>query len=394
MKKIILLLLLVLPNLAWAQDKPKLTLFYSPNCKACLEVKEDILPPLKEKYAGKIDWLQLDVIQDSESLSQLISLNKLIGKKEARTPSILIGNKLLVGLSEISLKLDLTIEESLTLEVIPLVLPQTNITEAFNKIPLFLIITSGLIDGINPCAFAVIVFFVSFLSVYGYRRRQILYVGSAYCLAVFIAYLLIGLGLFKFLYSISQIYIFIKGFYYLVAGLCFVMSLLSLRDYFRFKKTGSSDGAILQLPKFLKKKINLAIGSGLRSKEKKSPLGLILTAFSVGIVVSLLEAVCTGQVYVPVLVSILKYPGLRAKALFYLIVYNLMFIFPLIAIFILSFLGVGSKRFNDFLKKNIGKIKILMALLFLFLGLFLLGYEATHARIYPLIRKIVSGWIN
>jgi len=147
--------------------------------------------------------------------------------------------------------------------------------------------------------------------------------------------------------------------------------MVALYDYYKFKKTGRSQEAILQLPKFLKKRINIVIGS--RMREKKGGIwGLCVSSFVVGFLVSLLEAVCTGQVYIPTIVFILKNTDLKLKAATYLFLYNFMFILPLIVIFLLSLVGVSSTKFNNFLKKNLGRIKILMALVFFCLGLFIL----------------------
>ena len=129
---------------------------------------------------------------------------------------------------------------------------------------------------------------------------------------------------------------------------------------------------ILQLPSFLKKNIHGVIGKGLREKKQNSIPGLIIVSFGIGMIVSLLEAVCTGQVYVPMLVFILKNDQLRLKALFYLIIYNAMFVMPLFLIFLLAFFGISSQKLNDFLRKNVGILKIFLAFIFLFLGLFIL----------------------
>ena len=177
--------------------------------------------------------------------------------------------------------------------------------------------------------------------------------------------------------------------------LCFLLFGLALCDYFKFKKTKTSGDQILQLPNFLKKRIHFVIGSHLRDKsqardkeKKRKAIDLIISSFIVGVLVALLEAACTGQVYVPVIVSILKYPHLRTQAVSYLLLYNLMFILPLLFIFLLSLLGVSSDKFNNFLKTHLGKIKLVMAFLFLALGIFVLGYE----RIYEITEKIFSGF--
>jgi hypothetical protein len=151
------------------------------------------------------------------------------------------------------------------------------------------------------------------------------------------------------------------------------MGMLAVYDYFKFRKTKNSDEAILQLPKFLKKRINITIGSRMREKKGFNAWGLVATSSMVGFLVSLLEAACTGQVYVPTIVFILKNTNLRLKAATYLVIYNLMFILPLVVIFLLSLFGVSSAKFNNFLKRNVGKIKIFMAFIFFILGAFILG---------------------
>lgn len=373
-KTILFFFLLLFPFLSGAQEKVSAVLFYAPHCKACLEFKEEFLPQIKERYADKVLWSERNVEEDEQALSLLISLSRHFKNDQARYPSVFVGNILLVGRPQIESEIGASIDIALRRNSVLPLFENKDLKQIFRKLSVFTVLGSGLIDGVNPCAFAVIVFFVSFLSAYGYSRRQMLCVGIFYCLAVFIAYTLIGAGLFKFLYALRGVYYVIKMFYYLTAFLCFTLAGLSLYDYFKLKKTGYSAGMVLQLPSFLKKKINALIGSGLRQKRERSARELSAIAFVVGFGVSLLEAVCTGQVYLPTIVFILKDTELRLKAFLYLVLYNLMFITPLIAVFLLSFFGIRSHKFNEFLKSNVGRIKIITAALFMVLGFFILWY--------------------
>jgi len=228
-----------------------------------------------------------------------------------------------------------------------------------------------LIDGINPCAFAVIVFFISFLTVYNYSRRQIIIIGISYIFAVFLTYLLIGLGLFNALYRIQAIYILNRILYAGLGILCLILGVLSITDFLNWRENKSGRGQVLQLPIGLKKRINQIFG-WLRHKEKEKTLMLLLVSFSVGFLVSLLECACTGQIYIPVLSLILKQDGFNLRAFLYILVYNLFFIFPLVLLFILALIGISSQRLSEFLKKNLGPIKLLMAFLFFCLGIILL----------------------
>lgn len=361
----------MLPISSFAKEKVTATLFYSTHCKICHELREEFLPQIEEQYKEDLEWKKFNTAENAEGLSLLISLAEQFSLKEALIPSIMIGDILLVGEEDIKGELEVAIRIALEAEKSPISFLKTDVVDFFKKFSVLTVIGNGLIDGINPCAFAVIVFFISFLGVYGYKKKEIIYVGTFYCLAVFITYLLIGLGFFNFFYALEQIYFIVKAFYYFIAIFCFLMAMAAVRDYYKFKKTGHSEEAILQLPKFLKKRINLVIGS--RMREKKGGIwGLCVSSFIVGFLVSLLEAVCTGQVYLPTIVFILKNTDLKVKAAYYLFLYNFMFVLPLIIIFLLSLAGVKSTKFNDFLKKNVGRIKILMALVFFCLGLFIL----------------------
>jgi hypothetical protein len=301
-----------------------------------------------------------------------MSLSSRFHKKSSLIPAMLVGDQFLVGKKIISEKLEAAIEEALREQRTPVLsFSQKALLDKFKEISPLTLIWAGLIDGINPCAFAVIVFFISFLAVYGYKKQEIVCIGIFYISAVFLTYLLIGLGIFNFLYALSNFYTWIKMFYYFIAGFCFLLVIFSLYDYLRFMKTKETDGLILQLPKFFKTRINLVIGRGLR-KKRGGFLSLSIISFIVGFFVSLLEAVCTGQVYLPTIFFIFKIPQLRLKALFYLIIYNIMFIFPLFVVFILSFLGFRSQQFNEFLRKHLAVIKLSMAVLFLILGISIL----------------------
>jgi hypothetical protein len=95
---------------------------------------------------------------------------------------------------------------------------------------------------------------------------------------------------------------------------------------------------------------------------------MILTGLLTGFLVSLIEAVCTGQVYLPVLALLVKKNPGQWLLWFNLAVYNLIFILPLMIILSVAVFGISSQRLQEFLTKNVPLIKLLTALMFL--GLF------------------------
>ena len=115
------------------------------------------------------------------------------------------------------------------------------------------------------------------------------------------------------------------------------------------------------MPDKLKQKIHEII----RNRAKK--MTFFLSSFIIGVILSFFELACTGQIYLPTILYIIQVPSLRLKGLGYLILYNLMFILPLIGVFLITWLGVTSKTIETFFKKNLLLLKFLMTFVFAFL---------------------------
>jgi len=91
-------------------------------------------------------------------------------------------------------------------------------------------------------------------------------------------------------------------------------------------------------------------------------------ALVTGAVISLIELACTGQVYLPTIIFVLGVPALRVRGLLYLLLYNVLFIVPLIIVFLLAYWGTTSERLGQFVSRRTGAIKVATAGLFLLLG--------------------------
>lgn len=243
--------------------------------------------------------------------------------------------------------------------------------ERFLSFGLFTVLGAGLIDGINPCAFTVLVFFISFLNFVGYRRRELLILGGVFILSVFLTYILIGIGLFKFVQSLESFSLVSNIVYKGIAGLSIVLGLYSVYDWYIYKKTGNPEEVKLKLPNFIKLKIQKIIQNASRNRSK-TLFDLSGAVFVSGFAVSLLESVCTGQTYVPTISYVLRTPHLRSAAMLNLVLYNLMFILPLTLILGISLTGVTSEVFSKWTRGHLGKVKLLTAALFFLLGILLL----------------------
>lgn len=244
------------------------------------------------------------------------------------------------------------------------------VIKRFSSFGILTIIGAGLIDGINPCAFTVLVFFISFLSFAGYGTKRLLILGISFISAVFLTYILLGVGLFKFMQSLEVFATLSKIVYFGIAALAIVLGIYSLYDWHIYRKTGNPEEIKLRLPDFIKFRIQKIIQDSSRN-SKRTMIDLTLAVFLSGVVVSLLESICTGQTYVPTIAYVLKTSSLRVKAIFYLVLYNLMFITPLVIIFITALLGANSEVFSKMGRKYLGSVKLLTAFLFFLLGILL-----------------------
>jgi len=244
---------------------------------------------------------------------------------------------------------------------------EKSIIERFRKWSLSAVLIAGFMDGINPCAFATIIFLVSYLTFMGKKGREILLYGIIFTSGVFIAYLLAGMGLMAFLHQLSEFPIVSKGIYRLIAIFALILGIVSLYDYYLFRR-GQVAKWKLQLPKGMKLKIH-----GIIREQSKFKGGLLAT-FGAGFVIALCTVICTAQVYLPTIGFIMGIPELRANAIFNLLLYNIMFIVPLVAVFVSTFFGVTSEKMASVTKKHTGTVKLSTAVLFLALAalLFLL----------------------
>ena len=236
-----------------------------------------------------------------------------------------------------------------------------SIVERFRSFGVLTVLAAGLVDGLNPCAFATIVFFISYLAFVGRGRREVLAVGAAFTLGVFLTYLGVGFGLLKFLDSLPFLSAISRWVYGLTAVLCLVLAAGSLYDWWQARR-GKPEEMRLKLPLRLRRWINRVIreGAGLRA--------FVPVAFVTGMVISIIELACTGQVYLPTIIFVLGVPDLKARAALYLVLYNLMFVLPLVVVFVLAYFGTTSEQLGQFINRRAATVKLASAGLFLVLA--------------------------
>ena len=244
---------------------------------------------------------------------------------------------------------------------------EARIVNRFRSLEILTVVSAGLLDGVNPCAFATLVFFISYLAFVIKRRTDILFVGSAFVIAVFITYLLIGIGLLNFIQRVGFMRLLGRAVYIGTAGVAILLGVLSIHDYFRYSE-GEYDRSLLRLPGFLRRKTQDVVRKRMETER------YVAGAFATGFFISLLEFACTGQVYLPTIIFVTKIPGLRAQGLLYLLLYNVCFIVPLVVVFLLAYRGMTAEKLFFALRARGKTVKLLTGIMFFCLAGVLLVY--------------------
>jgi hypothetical protein len=344
--------------------------FYMPGCLHCEEMKADL-----RKWAPKVPGLRIRIFnlvnEQNKKLDEALSQTYQIPESKR-----LVDHKLYMG-EDYLWSEDLHLEsfqkliskyegkgapppwEKVTTEALEK--GEKSIVERFKRWSLSAVLIAGFIDGINPCAFATIIFLVSYLTFVGRKSREILLYGTVFTSGVFIAYTLVGIGLMTFLHQMSAFPLISKGVYLSIALFALALGIISVYDHILFRK-GRVAKWKLQLPMGMKKKIHEIIREQARFKG-----GLVAT-FGAGFIIAVCTVICTGQVYLPTIGFVMSIPELKKHAVFNLILYNIMYIVPLVGVFVLTFFGVTSEKVAFVTKKYTGTAKLLTAILFLALA--------------------------
>jgi cytochrome c biogenesis protein CcdA len=281
--------------------------FHKPQCKECgqyvnSEGFDALINRLKNEYGDSvyIDWLDLNYAEIRDRLKDYnITL----------TPAVVFNGEYRLVRGEITME---TLRETVDALLDPSEEPPPTGNLATLSAPL--IVVSGLVDGFNPCAFSLLVFFISFLVGLKRSRRNILWMGLAYITGLFTIYLALGLGLLQ---AVS-IFGMEHPFGILGTALLVILGVLNLRDAFSYEES------LLKFPKIAVPTVRSLVDKGA------IPATLLLGGF-----VSMCEFACSGGVYVGILVllstSVRYWEGFS-----YLILYNLIFVSPLMAVLLLS----------------------------------------------------------
>ncbi len=209
------------------------------------------------------------------------------------------------------------------------------------------VLLTAVIDSINPCAIGVLILLISTLIV-AKKKAEMLRIGMIYIFAIFLTYFSFGLGLTAFLAVIPIVvaeYIsIVVGFLVVIAGL------IEIKDYFWYGK-----GISLMIPhKYVDK---------IKEKMKTMSLGTIIF---LGVFVASVELPCTGGPYLAI--TLLLSQNFNMTAFVLLVIYNIIFVLPLIVILLLVLMGTKIQNIQNWKQMNKTYMRFATGILLIALG--------------------------
>lgn len=212
-------------------------------------------------------------------------------------------------------------------------------------------------DAVNPCELAVLTLaLIAILTRYPRERKKVLQVGFSFTAAIFIMYLVYGMLLINIFKGLAGIETLKFWLYRGLGVLGIVLGAFNIKDYFAY----GAGGLVTEVPRKWRPRMKDLI-AGITS-----PKG----AFIVGILVALFLTPCTMGPYF-ICCGIL--PSAMLQALPWLLLYNLIFVLPMIAITLIIYFGFTTvDSVYGWREKNIRLLHLIAGILIAAIGLALL----------------------
>ncbi len=365
---IAIVVILLVPAFSFAQTetpgesktfKTNLIYFYSNTCAHCQSIKP-FIDDLEKRYKEKINFKRYEIGESEENRALFYKFLDTYGTPagEGGVPAVFIG--------EINILGDKPIEQYLEGKVGECVLNACKLENGLDdvvgglkeiqpvtrgKLSVPLVVGAAFVDSINPCAVAVLLFLVAFLLAIKMPKKRMLLIGGIYIFTVMAVYIAAGFGLLRFIgyFNLGRVV------NYFAAAILVFAGLLSVKDFWWYGK-----GISLKIPESIKPKV-----------ERYLTNATIPSVILAGILVSAFELPCTGEVYLGIL-SLMSKEATFTASVFYLILYNLIFVLPLVIILLFSVVGLNIERIEQIRFERRRWLRLLLGIGMIILAIWLL----------------------
>jgi glutaredoxin len=209
---------------------------------------------------------------------------------------------------------------------------------------------TGFLNGINPCSLSILILLAALLAA---RQFNLFKLGTLFCLGKALAYFAIG-TVFYSVFSGMEMQQYRLVYRLSMTVICLFFMLFNVWDLIAAIR--EDYGRIrLQLPARLKG-LNFSLIKKMAAVQSQSLLGVI--CFFCGVITSVGEFFCTGQIYIAAILSMIHgEEGLQARALLFLGVYSVAFVLPFFIVTVALHKGTESFDVSDFIRRRLPLIK-------------------------------------
>jgi cytochrome c biogenesis protein CcdA/glutaredoxin len=335
------------PATADAAKPVDLVLFYGRGCPHCAAMRA-FLDAIEPRYP-ELRVRDFEVYFDGPNARLFERMAEAYKFRIEGVPTAFLGDRVFSGYSEdIQPEIEQAIKSCLVRQCPS---PLDRVAGEAQRAPLLTfgaVVSAASVDAINPCAFAVLTILLAAVVAAGGRRRA-LFAGLAFSLAVFLSYFLMGLGL----YSAIEAAGLSRGLYVAVAVLAILLGLFNMKDYLWYGKW-----FLMEVPLSWRPTLKRIIG-GVTS---------VPGAFFVGFLISLFLLPCTSGPYI-VILGLLAKIETRAAALAWLVLYNIVFVTPMVAITAAAYFGfTTAERAEEWRARNLRRLHLIAGVIILALG--------------------------
>lgn len=300
--------------------------FYGKGCPHCSSLNS-FLNEIKPKYPS-LKIVEKEIYFNKTNIVLFETMSSAFGQELSGVPAIFIDDTVIVGFSTaIKDKIEQEIqrcletgcaspvnrvpEEALSIAAESSPVEEPGKTKLKEQLTLGAVISAAAVDAINPCAFAVLIILLTTILASDNKKRALL-AGLVFSLSIYLSYFLMGLGLYSAISAAGLSH----TFYAVVAVLAILVGLFNLKDYFAYGRW-----FVMEVPLSWRPRLKAVI-KGVTS---------VPGAFLIGFVVSLFLLPCTSGPYI-VILGLLAKTTTKNYALVLLLLYNLIFILPMLFI--------------------------------------------------------------
>ncbi len=357
----------IIPKDVTANDDEVIYYFYVTGCSSCAEVEKEI-ESLPQELLNRVAIYKINTadLKNQEILHTYFEAYNIPEDKQI-VPIIFAGGQYLSGKKEIvaNLRNVLLSEDLHSTKNLINGIPDDAIAVRFSTYKLLTSLGIGFVNGLNPCSLSILILFMSLIAM---KSKNILKIGITYSISKLITYLLLG----TIAYGILKKFDLLMFSFYV--NLIFAIVFFGLAIFYFIDFLSARSEKYQKLRMQLPKPISMANTKFLKIWAARiNNRNIIIITLLIGAVTSLLEFLCTGQIYLATIVYTINSGTEQSSiAVLYLLFYCIAFVIPYLIITLMLYKGKSVFEASDILSGKLPVIKLITACVFVAFGILML----------------------